>query len=346
MSFRFWRRIRIAPGVTLNLSKSGGSLSFGPRGAKFTLGPRGNRTTVGIPGTGLFYTTHSSGKKPAKTGKAHSTAQNASPQRAKGKLTLGFFKRLVTPDDEEALVDGCRELVCENYDEAFAHLEKSIHLADGAYIAGFLALKKEMPEKATDYLSKALGKKGNLGKYFSKYGIGAEMTLPVTNEITAHIEADAKGVMLGLVEAYQQLQRYDEAKNLLSKLSALTPNDVLVQLSLCELLFDAENGSKAVCKQIVKIASETENESAIPCALLYYKAKALRHLELLTAARDLLTSTLRRKKGRSEELLRALRYERALVYVELGEKKRSLTEFEKIYSDAPDYEDVGKRLGL
>jgi len=24
---------------------------------------------------------------------------------------MGFFKRLVTPDDEEAMVDGCRELV-------------------------------------------------------------------------------------------------------------------------------------------------------------------------------------------------------------------------------------------
>ncbi|RMH36562.1 MAG: DUF4236 domain-containing protein, partial [Nitrospirae bacterium] len=43
MAFRFWRRIRITPGVTLNLSKSGGSLSFGPRGAKFTIGPRGKR---------------------------------------------------------------------------------------------------------------------------------------------------------------------------------------------------------------------------------------------------------------------------------------------------------------
>jgi hypothetical protein len=57
MAFRFWRRVRIAPGVTLNLSKSGGSLSFGPRGAKFTVGPRGPRATVGIPVSGLFYTT-------------------------------------------------------------------------------------------------------------------------------------------------------------------------------------------------------------------------------------------------------------------------------------------------
>jgi len=40
MPFRFWRRIKTAPGVTLNLSKSGGSLSFGPRRAKFTTGPQ------------------------------------------------------------------------------------------------------------------------------------------------------------------------------------------------------------------------------------------------------------------------------------------------------------------
>jgi hypothetical protein len=58
MSFRFWRRIRIAPGVTLNLSKSTASLSFGPRGAKHTISPRGNRVTAGLPGTGLFCTVH------------------------------------------------------------------------------------------------------------------------------------------------------------------------------------------------------------------------------------------------------------------------------------------------
>ncbi len=53
---RLWRRIRVAPGVTVNLSKSGPSLSVGPRGAKVTVGRRGIRQTVGIPGTGLFAT--------------------------------------------------------------------------------------------------------------------------------------------------------------------------------------------------------------------------------------------------------------------------------------------------
>jgi len=56
MSFRFWRRVRIAPGVTLNLSKRGASISAGPQGAKLTAGTSGARATAGIPGSGLFYT--------------------------------------------------------------------------------------------------------------------------------------------------------------------------------------------------------------------------------------------------------------------------------------------------
>ena len=61
MAFRFFRRMKIAPGVTLNFSKSGISTSFGVRGAKVTVGPRGVRRTVGLPGTGLFYTETGSG---------------------------------------------------------------------------------------------------------------------------------------------------------------------------------------------------------------------------------------------------------------------------------------------
>src|SRR5713101_7253629 len=57
--FRLWRRKRIAPGVRLNLSKSGLSMSLGPRGAHYTIGPRGTRTTLGLPGSGLFYTSYS-----------------------------------------------------------------------------------------------------------------------------------------------------------------------------------------------------------------------------------------------------------------------------------------------
>jgi len=56
MGWRFFRRVKLLPGVTLNLSRSGPSVSVGPRGLKATFGPRGTRTTVGLPGTGISYT--------------------------------------------------------------------------------------------------------------------------------------------------------------------------------------------------------------------------------------------------------------------------------------------------
>jgi hypothetical protein len=58
MSFRPWRRVRIAPGLRVNVSRSGLSASFGARGAWFTTGRRGKRVTLGAPGTRPFLTQH------------------------------------------------------------------------------------------------------------------------------------------------------------------------------------------------------------------------------------------------------------------------------------------------
>jgi hypothetical protein len=53
MGFRFSRRIKIAKGLRLNVSKSGLGLSVGGRGTSFSVGPRGSYSNLGIPGTGL-----------------------------------------------------------------------------------------------------------------------------------------------------------------------------------------------------------------------------------------------------------------------------------------------------
>ena len=59
MPYRFFRRVRVAPGLTVNLSRSGASLSLGRRGAHYTIGHGRRRATVGIPGTGMYWTTYS-----------------------------------------------------------------------------------------------------------------------------------------------------------------------------------------------------------------------------------------------------------------------------------------------
>ncbi|MGE0765445.1 MAG: DUF4236 domain-containing protein [Hyphomicrobiaceae bacterium] len=56
MGVRFQKRIRIFPGVYINLSKSGVSASLGGKGATVNVGSTGRRmVTFGIPGTGLSY---------------------------------------------------------------------------------------------------------------------------------------------------------------------------------------------------------------------------------------------------------------------------------------------------
>jgi hypothetical protein len=53
--FRFRRILKIIPGVRVNISKTGSSLSIGKRGATVNAGKRGVYTTIGIPGSGLSY---------------------------------------------------------------------------------------------------------------------------------------------------------------------------------------------------------------------------------------------------------------------------------------------------
>ena len=55
MGFRFYRGVTLLPGLRLNFSKRGPSLSVGRRGLSLNLSPSGVRTTVGIPGSGISY---------------------------------------------------------------------------------------------------------------------------------------------------------------------------------------------------------------------------------------------------------------------------------------------------
>jgi hypothetical protein len=58
MGLRFQKKIRILPGIYLNLSKSGLSVSAGGHGATVNMGTSGRKTaTIGVPGTGLSYRT-------------------------------------------------------------------------------------------------------------------------------------------------------------------------------------------------------------------------------------------------------------------------------------------------
>jgi hypothetical protein len=55
MGWRFRKRKKIAPGLSLNVGKRSGSLSFGRRGASLNVGKRRATGTLSLLGTGLSY---------------------------------------------------------------------------------------------------------------------------------------------------------------------------------------------------------------------------------------------------------------------------------------------------
>lgn len=331
MGFRFTRRFRVAPGISINLSKSGASVSVGARGAKVTVGPRGVRKTVGIPGTGLYYTTMSSWKKGSGLKESGSRSIATREEIIKKKLSPGFFRRFFLSQSEENFIDGLRAYLESNEDKALICFCQSLNIADSAFMAGLISLSGNNPQQAVVAFRQAKEQKNSLGSLFKKLGVCMSLHLPLSEEVNVEIWPDEKGVSLALVEALQQVEEYDEAVVILRELMAESPHDVSLRLSLAELLIEISKNipDEAVAlKEVIEISEGINNETALHSALLLYRGKALRKLGYFSAARDVLTAALRRKKDRPTDLLSTIRYERACVYEELGQKKRAKDEIE------------------
>ena len=83
MAFRFQRRIKIAPGVRLNVSKTGISASAGIPG--LTANSRGT-VTAGVPGTGLSYRHKLEGQTTSRQSRASKQLSTGSKRIAAGVL--------------------------------------------------------------------------------------------------------------------------------------------------------------------------------------------------------------------------------------------------------------------
>lgn len=87
MALRFRRRIRLMPGVHLNVGTRGLSVSAGIRGASITAGARGVYANAGVPGTGLSFRERVSGRSPtSRPSERRSSSPSAlvSPNQSQG----------------------------------------------------------------------------------------------------------------------------------------------------------------------------------------------------------------------------------------------------------------------
>ena len=125
----------------------------------------------------------------------------------------------------------------------------------------------------------------------------------------------------------------------------IDPTDPVVLLSFTELALDTPD-DRALMDRVVRDTADVENETPVDTAILLYRGRALAALGLPDAAIDVFTLANRRRKDRPEGLLLQVRYDRAVLYQEMGQRARARSEFGRIYAADPGFEDVAERLGV
>lgn len=126
---RFRRRIRLFPGMNINLSKTGISTTVGIPGASVNLGRQGAFLNTGIPGTGLYDRQRLGAKrKPQPGNRAQTGRQGTFPER-----TIEHYSPIATGDVTQLTTPGLQPLkdtLIACFEER-AELRKAIERARG-----------------------------------------------------------------------------------------------------------------------------------------------------------------------------------------------------------------------
>lgn len=337
MGYRFFKRIKLAKGLYVNITPSGPSLSVGKTGSRITFGHHGYRTSLGIPGSGFYYTNYERYEKQC----------DASRKKIESNRISDQSQPKINPSvEEKLLLDGCYSLMNGDIVGAYSRLSQVLHFSDASFLIAFMNIQQNRIEDAEFYLKKSLENLDLLGLIVNKFGILPVMTLPITDEIIAQLVPSQASALLALVEIYQHQEKWQQAIDCLQELIQISPYDLFVRLSYVEILIQVWPDNKEANDNVLKLTQGYNNDSATHAALLLYRAYALKNLGLLSAALDLLSSTIRKTKERPQELILALRYERAVVFDLLNDKTRAKKEYELIYAENPSYEDVSVKLGM
>lgn len=338
MGYRYFKRIRLAPGLSINLSKSGPSFSFGPRGLKYTIGPRGTRKTFGIPGTGMSYTTTSGWSK---RGGAGTTAPPETPV-----FDLGFFGGMFIPPGDKCFVDGLKLFLSGKHDEAQAAFATSPGEPDAVFMSGFLALGKGLYASAENAFTRCHGYRDLLGRTISKYSQGFHLSLQITEFIDAPIQLDERGLALAEVEAFQKQGKYIVAISSLDPVHRRDLSDLVLCLSLCDLIVANPSATAGDLQRVVQLTAHITNDEPIHTNLLYLRGAAMYRMHMLDAALSTLGSLARKRRDRPDELLHQIRYLRGRLFEQANDYLRARKEYELILAENPLFKDVRVRVGM
>jgi tetratricopeptide (TPR) repeat protein len=356
---RFRRSIRIAPGIKLNLGKRGISASVSVRGAHETFHISGRRTTsVGIPGTGISYIQRSSGRSPQRRVAASCSGGQRATRAALRPAGVPLVGRalaaaLATPGilasaEEKRYHQGLVDYLAGNQAAALALFEQVCavepQIASAQLLAAVCAIVVGDRDRAIQHLEAVVQAPVALpdklaARYLPAGDVDVSIRVAITPLIKAIVPFNRAGAVLALAEQYQLADRLEEAVGLLQQLHQAEPDDPVVRLSMADLLF-AEGDFEGV----VEVAAPAQTVDDVNLATIHLRAKALLELDDRVAGFETYRLALAKQAGRNADLLKAIRYDRALAFEQTGQSAKARADFERLFALDPTYLDVKARL--
>ncbi|GIX42403.1 MAG: hypothetical protein KatS3mg129_2136 [Leptospiraceae bacterium] len=306
MGFRFHKRIKIFPGVTLNLGKKSASISIGTRGAKFTIGPGRKHVTVGLPGTGLFYTEKLDKKKKSK-----------SKQSLFSKKESQIFSSGPFSEKNNFFLKGINAYNKGNLNKALEYFNQDASI-DAQFFMGLIYIRKNEIDKAIEIFEKVIRNKNKIGQTLQKMNLNPIIHFSITKEIIIQTTLSLITAYLILTELYQSKEDLQKAFHYLQKAYEIEPTNPFILLSFIELMYDysLKYQKPELLRKIINLSENISPDNFIVAGILFYRALTLELLNRNQEALEILNTLLENKDIISKELIQAIKQEKNKILLQ------------------------------
>lgn len=235
MAFRFFRRIKVAKGIYINLSKKGAGVSFGVPGTRMGFGPRGTYYSLGIPGSGMSY------RKYLTTNKKHRDR----------KEYLSSLSQDISDFDleqsyDEPVTNGGRILCAirdafgiKDFDSAIIHLNNVLAIqsdsADVYFLLALICWNKGDYTLALNHCNKALLFANSFGREVADLKDNIHIPYPLSDFCQdIGIDITRTGAILVKILGYDKVGDFNRATKEVETLIESNPqNDYLKLILIC-----------------------------------------------------------------------------------------------------------------
>jgi tetratricopeptide (TPR) repeat protein len=323
MGFRMRKAIKVAPGVRLNVSKSGVGTSVGGRGGRYSVHSSGRSTVSAGSGVvpGVYYQKSAGGPR---RGAKRAQASAPVPRQTKP----GLF----APKGEKELYKAVKA-----QDPPAMKLVGDRHpdfRLPSYSLAGLMMLTSDS-NQSEQLLGDAFatGEDPAAHKFVATY-LFTRLELLIAKGITAELPVNRDAVGLALAELKQDRGDLNGAIEIVEQLEPTTYSAV----SLAELY--AEMGR---WDDVVQLTEGITNEDDAAALLCVFRGQAFREQGYHDAAHQALKEALR-SRSRAAPIRHLALHERAQNYLAQGKKSMARKDLERILAEDSTYDGLREQL--